>query len=125
MRPVADGVFVAALRAKVGPMRARFTADIALEDVVAMESYRLQVRVRGGVAGFATGAAAVRLTEVDDGAATVLRYRIEGNVGGKLAQIGSRLVEGAARKMTAGFFAAFVADFAYAAAPANAGQSET
>lgn len=117
MRPVADGAFVADLRAKVGPVQARFTADITLADVVPLESYRLHVRVRGGVAGFANGGATVRLVDVDDGAATLLRYRIEGNVGGKLAQIGSRLVEGTARKITAGFFEAFVADFAGAGAP--------
>ena len=112
MRALGDGAFVADVRAKVGPVRAGFTADIALSDVVPLESYRLDVRVKGGVAGFARGTANVRLDELDGGAATGLRYEIEGAIGGKLAQIGSRLVEGAARKMTASFFDRFVADFA-------------
>lgn len=114
MRALGDGAFVADVRAKVGPVRTGFTADIALMDVVPLESYRLDVRVKGGVAGFAKGTANVRLVELDDGAATGLRYAIEGAIGGKLAQLGSRLVEGAARKMTAGFFERFVADFAAA-----------
>ena len=111
MRPVGDGAFVAEIAAKVGPVRTVFKADIALRDVVAEESYRLVVGVQGRVAGFANGEASVRLREVDNGAATVLNYAIEGAVGGKLAQLGSRLVEGAARNMTARFFERFVADF--------------
>ena len=69
------------------------------------------MRVKGGAAGFANGSAFVRL---EDGEAqeTLLRYTIEGAIGGKLAQIGARLVEGAARKMTARFFERFAADFA-------------
>ena len=119
MRPAGDGAFVADVYAKLGPVRAGFTADIALSDVVPLESYRLDVRVKGGVAGFAKGMANVRLGELDDGAATGLRYEIEGAIGGKLALIGSRLVEGAARKMTANFFERFVADFAAARAGAK------
>ena len=114
MRPVGDGVFVADLLAKVGPVRAGFTADITLSDVVPLESYRLNVRMKGGVAGFANGTAVVRLGELDGGKATTLHYVIEGAIGGKLAQIGSRLVAGTARKMTASFFERFVADFAAA-----------
>ena len=119
MRAVGDGEFVAEVAAKVGPVRAPFTADIALCDVAPMVSYRLEVRVRGGVAGFAKGSASVRLAEVENGRETALNYSIEGAVGGKLAQIGSRLVESAARKMTANFFERFVADFAASAAPAR------
>ena len=112
MRPLGDGAFVADMFAKVGPVRAGFTADIALCDVVPLESYRLDVRVKGGVAGFANGTATVRLDEIDGGRATLLHYVIEGAIGGKLAQLGSRLVAGAARKMTASFFDRFAADFA-------------
>ena len=112
MRPLGEGAFVADMFAKVGPVRASFTADIALCDVVPLESYRLDVRVKGGVAGFAKGTASVRLDEIDGGRATALHYVIEGAIGGKLAQLGSRLVAGAARKMTASFFDRFAADFA-------------
>ena len=119
MRPVGDGEFVAEGAAKVGPVRAPFTADIALCDVVLMESYRLEVRMRGGVVGFAKGVASVRLTEVEAGRETALHYSIEGAVGGKLAQIGSRLMAGAVRKMTASFFERFVRDFTASSALAG------
>ena len=111
MRPAGYNRFVADLDVKVGPVRASFSADILLRDVVPPRSYRLEAGVKGGVAGFAKGCATVRLDDLD-GAATMLNYRIEGAVGGKLARIGSRLVAVAARKMVAGFFARFVVDFA-------------
>ena len=114
MTPVGPDEFEADIGAKVGPVKATFAAAISLRDVVPPHSYRLQVRVKGGAAGFANGTAAVQLKEVDGGTATMLNYRIEGAIGGKLAQIGSRLVEGAARKMTARFFERFAADFASA-----------
>ncbi len=111
MTPVADDRFEAVVAARVGPVRATFTAAIALCDVVSPESYRLEVQVKGGVAGFAKGTAAVELAEVaaDE---TLLKYRIAGGIGGKLAQIGSRLVDSAARKMAASFFERFAVDFA-------------
>ena len=112
MRPAGANRFIADLDAKVGPVRASFSADILLRDVVPPRSYRLEAGVKGGVAGFAKGCASVRLDDLDSGAATMLNYRIEGAVGGKLARIGSRLVAVAARKMVAGFFARFVVDFA-------------
>ena len=111
MMPVGDDRFEAVVAAKVGPVRATFTAAIALKNVVAPESYRLEVRVKGGVAGFAKGSAAVELTEASADE-TLLKYRIEGGIGGKLAQIGSRLVDSAARKMASRFFERFAADFA-------------
>ena len=111
MTATGDGAFEAEVRAKVGPVRATFMADIVLRDVVAPESYCLEVRIKGGAAGFAKGAAAVELDDLS-ASETRLRYRIEGGIGGKLAQIGSRLVEGAARKTAARFFERFIADFA-------------
>ena len=111
MTPVGNDEFEAEVGAKVGPVKATFAAVISLKDVVPLESYRLEVHVKGGVAGFANGTATVALEEVDSGQATMLRYRIQGAIGGKLAQIGSRLVEGAARKMTARFFERFVRGF--------------
>lgn len=112
MTAVGKDEYEADIGAKVGPVKATFAAAISLRDVVPLQSYRLEVRVKGGVAGFANGTAAVALRDADGGRATLLRYRIEGGIGGKLAQIGSRLVEGAARNMTARFFERFAADFA-------------
>ena len=109
MAVTGDGEFEAVVAAKVGPVKATFTAAIELHDIVAPESYRLQVGVKGGAAGFAKGSAVVQLAECT-GAETRLTYRIEGSIGGKLAQIGSRLVQAAARKMAASFFERFAVD---------------
>lgn len=112
MTPSGENEFKAQLGAKVGPVKANFNADILLSDVVPPESYRLDVRVKGGVAGFANGSATVNLEEAGDARETLLRYRIQGAIGGKLAQIGSRLVATAARKMTERFFERFAVLFA-------------
>ena len=113
MAPTGDGEFEAEVGAKVGPVKATFKAAIALRDVVEPESYRLEVELKGGAAGFAKGGALVNLEEVagDDAVETLLSYQINGNIGGKLAQIGSRLVDAAARKMASRFFDRFVVDF--------------
>ena len=111
MTPAGDDRFEAVVAAKVGPVRATFTAAIALKDVVAPESYLLEVQVKGGVAGFAKGSAAVELTATSADE-TLLKYRIKGGIGGKLAQIGSRLVDSAARNMARRFFERFAVDFA-------------
>lgn len=114
---IGEGEYAAEMTAKVGPVRANFSATILMHDAVPPTSYRLDVRVKGGAAGFANGAAAVRLEDVEaretrEARETLLRYTIEGAIGGKLAQIGARLVEAAARKMTARFFERFADDFA-------------
>ncbi|MDE0036074.1 MAG: carbon monoxide dehydrogenase subunit G [Gammaproteobacteria bacterium] len=113
MTRVGDGEYEAEVGAKVGPVKATFKAAISLNDVVEPESYRLDVEVKGGAAGFAKGSALVNLEEVagDDGDETLLTYQINGNIGGKLAQIGSRLVDAAARKMAARFFERIKVDF--------------
>lgn len=100
--------FNARITAKIGPVKARFKARIQLEDLEPPASYTLTGEGQGGVAGFAKGAAKVRLLEEGEGA-SVLKYEAEMRVGGKIAQVGSRLVRGAARKTAAGFFANFVA----------------
>ena len=116
MTKVADDRFEAVVAAKIGPVRATFAAAVTLCDVLSPERYRLEVQVKGGAAGFAKGAAVVELEAVSaDGAAvdeTLLKYRIEGGIGGKLAQVGSRLVDSAARKMARSFFERFAVDFA-------------
>lgn len=105
MTKTAEDAFVAAVRAKVGPVSAVFHADLTLSDIDPGSAYTLNAQVQGGVAGFARGGARVELA--DDGGGTVLRYRVTASVGGKLAQVGSRLIDAAARKMADDFFSAF------------------
>ena len=101
----ADDEYAAVVRARVGPVSATFNATLRITDVNPPESYTIDVAVTGGPAGFARGSAAVSLASDDE--ATVLRYAASGNIGGKLAQIGSRLIDGAARKIADDFFKAF------------------
>jgi len=105
MNRVSDSAFEATIRAKVGPVSATFKADVNLTDVDPPNSYALHASAKGGAAGFGKGVA--RVTLVDDGAATMLRYEVEGTVGGKLAQVGQRLIDGAARKMVDDSFGTF------------------
>jgi uncharacterized protein len=102
-----DGGFTARVTAKVGPVSAKFTGKVTLSDIKAPESYTISGEGQGGVAGFAKGGADVTLEE--DGAETVLRYKATATVGGKLAQIGSRLIDATAKKMADDFFRKFVA----------------
>jgi uncharacterized protein len=99
--------FEATVVQKVGPVKATFRGTVRLTDVVYPESYRIEGEGKGGVAGFAKGAADVRLEEVPEG--TVLHYKVEAQVGGKIAQLGSRIIGGYARNMADGFFDRFVA----------------
>lgn len=96
---------VATVVAKIGPVKATFDADIAIEDSVAPERYTLRGEGKGGVAGFAKGSAQVNLAE--DAGATVLTYTTDAVIGGKLAQLGQRLVDTTAKKYAADFFEAF------------------
>jgi carbon monoxide dehydrogenase subunit G len=105
MEKVADDQFKTAVKAKVGPVSATFQAELKLEDLKPPESYRILANVKGGAAGFGKGTAAVTLTP--EAGSTRLNYQVDASVGGKLAQVGSRLIDGAARKMADDFFAAF------------------
>jgi len=107
------------LAAKVGSVAARFTGRMALSDVRPPESYTLGFDGQGGAAGFARGEAKVALAPAAGGAATELSYAVKAQVGGKLAQIGSRLVDGAAGKLADDFFARFAAMVAPAAPEAG------
>ena len=98
-----DDGFTAKVRAKVGPVSARFSGKVRLVDIDAPNGYRIEGEGAGGAAGFAKGGAVVRLQEEADGG-TLLTYEANANVGGKLAQIGARLIDGAARKMADDFF---------------------
>ncbi len=105
MKRIGDNAYEARVMAKVGPVRARFTGQVRLEDLNPPESYRLVGEGKGGAAGFARGGARVSLEEVDGG--TLLRYEADAEVGGKLAQLGSRLIQGTAKKMADDFFGRF------------------
>jgi carbon monoxide dehydrogenase subunit G len=100
-----DNAFDATVQAKVGPVRARFSGRVELSDIRPPESYRISGEGKGGVAGFAKGGADVTL--IEDGDGTILDYAVKADVGGKLAQIGSRLVQSTANKYAADFFARF------------------
>jgi uncharacterized protein len=101
-----DTEFVAKVRAKVGPVSANFTGKVTLSDLNPPQGYTISGEGQGGVAGFAKGSAKVALDE--EGSETVLRYGVQAQVGGKLAQIGSRLIDATARKMADDFFGKFV-----------------
>ncbi len=94
-----------ALAAKVGPVAAKFAGRLALADIDAPHGYTLSFDGQGGAAGFAKGEAKVALAPAENGAATLLSYTVKAQVGGKLAQIGSRLIDGAAAKLADDFFA--------------------
>ncbi len=100
-----DNAFTATIKARVGPVSARFSGAVTLEDIDPPNGYRIVGEGKGGVAGFAKGGAKVALR--DEAGATVLEYDAEAKVGGKLAQIGSRLIQGTARKLADDFFKTF------------------
>jgi len=103
---VSDAEYRVAMTARVGPVSAKFTGRLLLADIVAPRSYTLKFEGQGGAAGFANGAAKVELTPTDGG--TRIDYAVNAQVGGKLAQIGSRLIDGAATKVADDFFVRFV-----------------
>src|SRR3546814_19565898 len=97
--------FTGKVRANVGPVSARFAGAVTLSDLDPPNGYTISGEGKGGAAGFAKGGARVRLA--DEGAATLLSYDVDAQVGGKLAQIGSRLIDGTAKKMADDFFSRF------------------
>ena len=115
-----DTEFVARVVVKIGPLKAGFGGKVTLSDLDPPNGYTITGEGQGGAAGFAKGGAKVQLESVDGGAATVLHYSADAQIGGKLAQIGSRLVEGSARKLADEFFADFAARAAEAAPSAHA-----
>ncbi len=100
--------FDGTMNAKVGPVRAKFAGQVRLENIVAPERYRLVGEGKGGVAGFAKGGADVVLTSLSAGT-TRLDYDVDAQVGGKLAQLGARLIEGTAKQYADNFFNALKA----------------
>jgi carbon monoxide dehydrogenase subunit G len=109
---------------KIGPVAARFAGKIQLTDVLPPNSYRLVFEGQGGAAGFGKGSAQVKLAPPAEGAGCALAYSAQAQVGGKIAQVGQRLVDGVARSMAEDFFRRFDEEMqrrhpeAYAALPA-------
>jgi len=114
---LSDTELTARVAAKVGPVSARFSGKVTLSDLDPPNGYTISGEGQGGVAGFAKGGAEVRL--IDEAGETVLSYTVQAQIGGKLAQIGSRLIDATARKMAEDFFTRFAAAVSSAAPAAE------
>lgn len=106
----AENEYTVRMTARIGPVSAKFKGKLALSDLNPPNSYSIAFEGQGGVAGFGKGGAKVQL--VPEAGSTKLSYQVKANVGGKLAQIGSRLVDAAAKKLAEEFFNAFNAKVA-------------
>jgi carbon monoxide dehydrogenase subunit G len=107
MEKIGETELKASLAVKMGPIAARFTGKVQLVDLDPPNSYRIEGEGQGGVAGFTKGGASVRLVEADGG--TLLTYDVKAQVGGKIAQLGARLIDATAKQMADAFFNNFSA----------------
>jgi carbon monoxide dehydrogenase subunit G len=105
LETIGENEFQAIATNRIGPVKARFKGKVRLSDMDPPNGYRISGEGDGGIAGFAKGGATVKLTPKDGG--TLLTYNVEAQIGGKLAQLGQRLVNGAAKKLADDFFAKF------------------
>ena len=108
LEKTSDSDLKATAAVRIGPISAAFTGKVQLLDLDPPNSYRIAGEGQGGVAGFANGGAVVRLA--DDGADTVLTYEVKAQVGGKIAQLGARLIDATAKQMADQFFDKFSAE---------------
>jgi carbon monoxide dehydrogenase subunit G len=118
-----DNQYSVALAVKVGPVSAKFNGKVTLADIMAPDSYKLSFEGQGGVAGFAKGSSSVSLKPVaDNGEGCELDYTVQAQVGGKIAQLGQRLIDGAAKSTADDFFKRFEAEMQsrYGPPPAEA-----
>lgn len=106
LEKTSDTEMEATVRLKVGPVKASFAGKVTLEDLNPPESYRIVGEGSGGVAGFARGGAFVRLEE-EGPDITLLHYEVDAQVGGKIAQLGSRLIDSTAKRLAGEFFKTF------------------
>jgi len=104
---ISDTEFQAVATNKIGPVKARFKGKVTLSELDPPNGYRISGEGDGGIAGFAKGGATVKLSDRDGG--TLLTYNVEAQIGGKLAQLGQRLINGVAKKLADDFFAKFAA----------------
>lgn len=102
---VSDTEFAATVKVKVGPVSANFKGNVTLSNIDAPNGYTITGEGKGGAAGFGKGSADISLKDSDNG--TLLSYDVNASVGGKMAQIGSRLIDGTAKKLASEFFANF------------------
>jgi uncharacterized protein len=100
-----DQQMAATVVLKIGPIKARFAGEVELTNLVPLRSYTISGEGKGGIAGFAKGGADVLLAE-DGPKATMLSYSVKADVGGKIAQLGNRLIDSTARKLATQFFSA-------------------
>ena len=114
MEKLSDTELKATAAIKIGPISARFAGRVQLLDLDPPNGYRIEGEGQGGVAGFAKGGATVKL--VADGSDTILSYDVKANVGGKIAQLGARLIDASAKQMADAFFDRFAASVTSAAA---------
>lgn len=105
LEKVSDTEFQATAKVSVGPVRASFKGKVLLSDIEPTLGYTITGEGQGGVAGFAKGGASVKLSEKEGG--TLLGYEVEAQIGGKLAQLGQRLINGTAKKLADEFFTNF------------------
>ena len=103
---LSDTEFQAVAVTKIGPVKAKFKGKVTLSDLDPPNSYRIQGEGSGGIAGFAKGGATVTLVS-ESADVTILTYAVDAQIGGKLAQLGGRLIDATSRKLAAQFFASF------------------
>ena len=101
-----ENEFKAIVALKIGPVSAKFNSEVKLSDIVLYESYRISGEGKGGVAGFAKGGANIALIDTENG--TLLKYDVDAQIGGKLAQLASRLIDSTAKNLAGKFFNNFV-----------------
>ncbi len=107
LEKTSDTEMKAKVRLRIGPVSASFTGKVTLSDLDPPNGYKISGEGQGGAAGFAKGGAVVTLRE--DGGATILDYNVDAQVGGKIAQVGARLIDGTAKKLADEFFGKFAA----------------
>src|ERR1700759_5231768 len=105
LEKLSDTEMTAKVRLRIGPVSAAFSGKVTLSDIDPPNGYKITGEGQGGVAGFAKGGAVVKLTE--DGGDTILAYDVDAQVGGKIAQVGARLIQGTAKKLADQFFGKF------------------
>lgn len=116
LEKLSDTEMTAKVRLRIGPVSAGFAGKVTLSDIDPPNGYKITGEGQGGVAGFAKGGAVVKLTE--DGGDTMLTYEVDAQVGGKIAQVGARLIAGTAKKLADQFFGKFAESVGATAAPA-------
>jgi carbon monoxide dehydrogenase subunit G len=105
VEPTGDNQYAVGMALKIGPVSAKFAGKILLSDIVAPQSYKINFEGQGGVAGFGKGTAEVKLSP--NGTGCELDYTVHASVGGKVAQLGQRLIDGTAKAMSEDFFKRF------------------